>query len=72
MPITKPLQAPRFKSFHDVAALRGDGLRPELVALFERLAQGAEANLSEIIEAPKDVSLGPAPRLKMSRPIQKG
>jgi hypothetical protein len=53
MPIKRPLQAPRFKSFHDIAALRGDGLRAELVALFERLAQGADATPSEIIETPK-------------------
>lgn len=52
MPITKQPQASRFKSFHDIAAFRGDGLRPELVQLFERLAQGGDTNLSEIVEPP--------------------
>jgi hypothetical protein len=53
MPIRKKLQAPRFQSFHAIAASRGDGLRPEFVPLFERLAQGAAANLSAILEASK-------------------
>jgi len=47
----KKLQVPQFRSFHAIAALRGDGLRPELVQLFERLAQGADANLSGVVEA---------------------
>jgi len=50
--IRKQLQAPRLQSFHTIAALRGDGLRPEFVQLFERLAQGVDANLFDIIEAP--------------------
>jgi hypothetical protein len=29
---------PPFRKFHSIAALCGDGLRPELLALFERLA----------------------------------
>jgi len=29
---------PHFRKFHSIAALCGDGLRPELQALFERLA----------------------------------
>jgi hypothetical protein len=29
---------PAFRKFHSIAALCGDGLRPELRALFERLA----------------------------------
>jgi hypothetical protein len=53
MPIRKKLQAPRFQSFHAIAASRGDGLRPEFVQLFERLAQGADTNLSAIVEASK-------------------
>ncbi|KAA1001670.1 hypothetical protein FVF58_39105 [Paraburkholderia panacisoli] len=38
-----------FLSLHALAAQRGDGLRPELLALFERHAR-AEAGLSAIIE----------------------
>jgi hypothetical protein len=53
MSIKKQLQTPRFQSFHDIAALRGDGLRPEFLRLFERLARGADAKLSEMVEAPK-------------------
>jgi hypothetical protein len=51
MPIRKQLQSPRFQSFHAIAALRGDGLHPEFVQLFERVAQGADVNLSDIVEA---------------------
>jgi hypothetical protein len=38
-----------FLSFHALAAQRGDGLRPELLALFERHA-GLETGLAAIIE----------------------
>ena len=58
MPIRKQIQAPRFQSFHAIAALRGDGLHPEFVQLFERLAQGADANLSAIVEAPNGCEPG--------------
>ena len=58
MPIRKQLQAPRFQSFHAIAALLGDGLHPEFVQLFERLAQGADANLSDIVEAPNGFEPG--------------
>jgi hypothetical protein len=34
---------PRFLQFHALAATRGDGLRPELRILFERLAETPEA-----------------------------
>jgi len=54
MPIKANFQTPRFRSFHAIAALRGDGLRPELVQLFERLAKGADdANISGTVEASK-------------------
>jgi len=36
---------------------RGDGLHPELVRLFARLANGAEANLSETLDASKRCAL---------------
>ena len=39
-----------FLSLHALAAQRGDGLRPELLALFERHA-GSNAGLAAIIEA---------------------
>jgi glutamate mutase epsilon subunit len=53
MPIKTRFDALRFKSFHAMAASRGDGLHHELVQLFERLAEGADANLSETIETYK-------------------
>lgn len=34
-----------FRKFHSIAALRGDGLRPELQALFERLAVDPHSEL---------------------------
>jgi hypothetical protein len=49
MPIKTNFQSPRFQSFHSIAASRGDGLHPELVKLFERLAKGADANISEAV-----------------------
>jgi hypothetical protein len=39
-----------FLSLHALAAQRGDGLRPELLALFERNA-GSHAGLAAIIES---------------------
>jgi hypothetical protein len=36
--------------FHSIAAQRGDGLRPELVALFERLA-APETDQGRVIES---------------------
>jgi hypothetical protein len=41
-----------FLSFHTLAAARGDGLRPEFVQLFTRLAAGADATLSESAQPP--------------------
>jgi hypothetical protein len=58
MPIRKQLQSPRFQSFHAIAALSGDGLHPEFVQLFERVAQGADVNLSDIVEAPSGFEPG--------------
>jgi hypothetical protein len=56
MPIKKPLHAPPFLSLHALAAPRGEGLRPEFVTLFSRLAQGADPNLSEAAPAPEGCS----------------
>jgi hypothetical protein len=36
---------PHFRKFHSIAALCGDGLRPELQALFERLAVDQHSEL---------------------------
>jgi hypothetical protein len=36
---------PSFRKFHSIAALCGDGLRPELQALFERLAVDPHSEL---------------------------
>jgi hypothetical protein len=45
-----------FLSFHALAAQRGDGLRPELLALFERHAR-SETDLAAIIEPVETESL---------------
>lgn len=71
MPIKNKFQAPRFRSFHAIASLRGDGLHPELVKLFERLAKGSDTNLSQSVEgvptdfASKDVT----PDLKSAKKL---
>jgi hypothetical protein len=36
---------PSFRKFHSIAALCGDGLRPELQALFKRLAVNPQTEL---------------------------
>ncbi len=36
---------PTFRKFHSIAALCGDGLRPELQALFERLSVDPRSEL---------------------------
>jgi len=43
---------PPFLSLHALAAARGDGLRPEFLDLFKRLAAGANAALSESVQHP--------------------
>ena len=40
---------PPFLQFHALAARRGDGLRPELRILLERLAEAPEAASSEAV-----------------------
>lgn len=37
-----------FLHFHALAALRGDGLRPELLALFERLSSEHNSTVTEL------------------------
>jgi hypothetical protein len=49
--LTKNANMP-FLSLHMLAAARGDGLRPEFVRLFTRLAAGADATLSESAQPP--------------------
>jgi len=46
----------RFVPLADI--VKHDGLHPEFVQLFERLAQGADANLSDIVEAPNGFEPG--------------
>jgi len=43
---------PPFLSLHTIAATRGDGLHPELLTLFKRLAAGVDDNLAEVAEPP--------------------
>jgi hypothetical protein len=49
---TKNTNLPPFLSLHSIAATRGDGLRPELLALFKRLAAGVDNNLAEFAALP--------------------
>jgi hypothetical protein len=48
-----------FLSLHTLAAARGDGLRPEFVRLFARLAAGADATLSESAQPPAEFVFEP-------------
>lgn len=48
--LTKHSNMSAFLSFHVLAASRGDGLRPEFVDLFKRLAAGADDRLSESVQ----------------------
>jgi hypothetical protein len=48
-----------FRKFHSIAALCGDGLRPELQALFERLAVDPHSEL--FVRADGMVQSGPDP-----------
>lgn len=50
--LTKKSNLPPFLSLHSIAATRGDGLHPELLVLFKRLAAGADDNLAEFAELP--------------------
>jgi hypothetical protein len=57
--LTKNTNMP-FLSLHSLAAARGDGLRPEFVDLFRRLAGGADATLSESAQPPAGIAFEPA------------
>ena len=50
---------PPFRKFHSIAALCGDGLRPELQALFERLAVDPHSEL--FVRADGMLQSGPDP-----------
>jgi len=50
--LTKNANLPPFLSLHSIAATRGDGLHPELLTLFKRLAAGVDDNLAEFAELP--------------------
>jgi hypothetical protein len=50
---------PSFRKFHSIAALCGDGLRPELQALFERLAVDPRSEL--FVQRDGMVQSGPDP-----------
>jgi hypothetical protein len=56
--LTKRANMP-FLSLHTLAAARGDGLRPEFVKLFTRLAAGADATLSESAQPAAGVTFAP-------------
>ena len=57
LPIKTRFNALGFQSFHAMAASRGDGLHPELVRLFERLTNGADANLAKTLQASNGCTL---------------
>ena len=57
--LTKRANMP-FLSLHTLAAARGDGLHPEFVKLFTRLAAaGADATLSESAQPPAGFTFEP-------------
>jgi len=57
--LTKRANMP-FLSLHTLAAARGDGLHPEFVKLFTRLAAGADATLSESAQPPAGFTFEPS------------
>ena len=56
--LTKRANMP-FLSLHTLAAARGDGLRPEFVKLFTRLAAGADSTLSGSAQPPAGFTFEP-------------
>jgi hypothetical protein len=54
------------RKFHSIAALCGDGLRPELQALFDRLAIDPDAEL--FVKSDGMVQSGPDPETKAVPP----
>jgi hypothetical protein len=55
------------RKFHFIAALCGDGLRPELKALFDRLAVNYHSEL--FVRADGMVQAGPDPTSETAKPI---
>jgi len=53
------------RKFHSIAALCGDGLRPELKALFDRLAIDPHSEL--FVRSERHDSIWPRPRLRGGR-----
>lgn len=50
---------PPFLALHALAAARGDGLRPEFVDLFKRLAADADTTLYESAQPPAGCAVEP-------------
>jgi hypothetical protein len=59
---------PALRKFHSIAALCGDGLRPELQALFERLAVDPRSEL--FVRDDGMVQSGPDPISAQAPPAQ--
>ena len=57
-----------FLSLHSLAAARGDGLRPEFVDLFKRLATGADATLAKSTQSSGGLALEPVIGTPASEP----
>jgi hypothetical protein len=57
-----------YRKFHSIAALRGDGLRPELQTLFEQLAVDPHSEL--FVRGDGMVQSGPDPISAKSPPPQ--
>jgi hypothetical protein len=58
-----------FLSLHALVAQRGDGLRPELLALYERHA-GSEAGLAAIVEPDETEPLSQAMEVVPKEPVK--
>ncbi|MFZ3359574.1 MAG: hypothetical protein WCA56_10020 [Xanthobacteraceae bacterium] len=58
--LTKQAKMP-FLALHTLAAARGEGLHPEFVKLFTRLAAGADATFSESAHPPAGFTFEPVP-----------
>jgi hypothetical protein len=55
------------RKFHSIAALCGDGLRPELQALFDRLAVDPHSEL--FVRTDSMVQSGPDPVSEVAKPV---
>jgi hypothetical protein len=58
-----------FLSLHALVAQRGDGLRPELLALYERHA-GSETGLAAIVEPDETEPLNQAMEVVPKEPVK--